>query len=326
MFTDRKDAFRGAIFGLAIGDALGYPAEFRSREQILHEIGPNGITDFIALADPRFSRPWIVGEYQPPGTYTDDTQMSIALAEGLLESSEALDDQMQAIGKCFVKWSRSPENNRAPGSTCMTGCANLASGTPWREAGVAQSKGCGSAMRVAPIGLLYAKDTERLLEIARASSLLTHGHPAALEGAAAGALMVASALDGADGPAIYQAIEKYCFGKSHDFDACLRKVPKWLNTSPAIALSEPGLGEAWVAEEAIASALYCVWRHPDDFAAGVFEAVNTDGDSDSIAAITGSVLGARLGFDAIPGKWREEIENARMLLELADRLYERASN
>ncbi len=79
-----ESRYVGCIVGLAVGDALGYPAEFRSRAQILEEIGADGIADFIALEDSRFTRPMFLGPDHPPGTFTDDTQMSIAVAEALL--------------------------------------------------------------------------------------------------------------------------------------------------------------------------------------------------------------------------------------------------
>ena len=318
-----ESRFTGALLGLAIGDALGYPAEFRSREQILAEIGPRGIEEFVSHKDPRFSRPFIVGPDHPPGTYTDDTQMSLAVARALLACGREADLEtvMRAVAREFVAWSDSPDNDRAPGQTCMTGCANLRRGVPWREAGVAASKGCGSAMRVAAVGLFYHDDLERLAEVARASSLPTHGHPAALEGAAAAALMVALALRGLEPAAIHAEILARCSGRSADFDACLARVPGLLDRPPAEVLSEGGLGEAWVAEEAVASALYCFWRHPDDFSAAVLEAVNTDGDSDSIAAITGSVLGARLGQEGIPAAWIEQVEEGAMLQRLGRALW-----
>ena len=119
--------FVGSVVGLAVGDAIGYPAEFRSRAQLLAEIGPDGITDFIALKDPRFSRPFFTGSDHPPGTFTDDTQMTIAVAESLLHAGKAdLDHLMAEMGQRFVDWSRSDKNNRAPGGTCMEGCGNLA--------------------------------------------------------------------------------------------------------------------------------------------------------------------------------------------------------
>jgi len=318
----RSSQLIGSVVGLAVGDALGYPAEFRSREQLLREIGPEGITGFIALKDPRVSRPYILGPDHPPGTYTDDTQMSLAVARGLLEAGHCeLDELMNAIGREFVAWSRSEDNDRSPGETCMTGCRNFARGVPWREAGVARSKGCGSAMRVAPIGLFY-DDLDRVAEVARGSSLLTHGHDAGVEGAAAAALMVALALRGASAPEMLAELELRCFPRSVDFAACLSRLAEAVTRAPEEVLVEGELGEAWIAEEAVASALYCYWRHPDDYRAAVLTAVNTDGDSDSIACITGSVLGARLGLEGIPADWAEQVEAAPLLRQLAEELWE----
>jgi len=316
--------FQGSILGLAIGDALGFPVEFRSRRQILELLGPAGVTDLLGIQDPRLSgrAPYIIGATHPAGTYSDDTQMSLATARGLLTAGGAdLDTLMETIGREYVAWSISDDNDRAPGSTCMTGCRNLAQGTPWREAGVARSKGCGSAMRVAPIGLYYGSDLDRVEAVARASSLLTHGHDAAIEGAAAAALLVALAVAGVEPAAMYAEVMRRCGGRSPDFDRCLHRLPDLLSAPPEVALSKAGLGEAWVAEEAVASALYCVWRHPDDLRACLLEGANTDGDSDSIAAIAGSISGARLGLGGIPADWVARVEGSAALHAVGESLW-----
>jgi len=319
--------FMASIVGLAVGDALGYPAEFRTRQKIMDTFPPNGLVDFVGIQDPRWTPPpYILGNDYPPGTYTDDTQMSLCVAQALLETGHAdVETIMQYLSHLFVEWSLSPSNDRAPGGTCMTGCENLQRGIPWHQAGVARSKGCGSAMRVAPIGLFYCKDKIKLLEVARASSLLTHGHDAAIEGAAASALLVAMALEGHTPQAMYQAIMETCAPHSNDFRTCLEKLPGLLSEPPHIALSKQGLGEAWVAEEAVASALYCFWKHPDDFAAAVLMGANTDGDSDTIACITGSITGAALGLDAIPSHWRQQVEDSQYLHKMGQKLWEQAT-
>lgn len=176
-----RDRFRGCIVGLAVGDALGYPTEFRSREQIVETFGPEGVDDFVAQRDDRWpAKPFVVGSgYHPPGTYSDDTQMSLAVARALIEAGDrGLDDWMHSVGRHFVEWSHSPENNRAPGNTCMTGCQSYERTGDWEHSGVANSKGCGSAMRAAPIGLYFHDDLDRCAENARASSIITHGHDA----------------------------------------------------------------------------------------------------------------------------------------------------
>lgn len=317
----QKSQFIGCIVGLAIGDALGFPAEFRLRSQLLQEFGPQGITDFVALKDSRFSRPQFVGPDHPPGTYTDDTQMTIAVAEALLSAGDlTLNELMEDLGRRFVQWSESADNNRMPGGTCMEGCRNFANGMPWSESGELQSKGCGSTMRVAPIGLVY-QNLDDVTAIARASSLLTHRHQTALEGAAAAAIMVSMALNHAEPEEIYSEIECRCCHDCPDFAATWQKIPDLISEPPQKVLAKGGLGEGWVAEEAVASAMYCLWQHPDDYESAVLMAINTDGDSDSIGTITGSVIGARLGIEAIPLKWRKSIENSDYLHELGLRLY-----
>lgn len=311
----------GCIVGLAVGDALGYPAEFRRRAELQEALGVAGITEFLALEDRRFRGPKPVARHHPPGTFTDDTQMSLALAEGLLRAGgSSLDDRMRAVAKEFVEWAESPSNDRAPGTTCMAGCANLAAGHAWHVAGIAESKGCGSAMRVAPIALLY-RDVEEVLEVARASSRLTHGHDAAVEGAAAVALMVHHALQGVSPRHIYDEVARRCGGRSEDFDRCWDALAVLFTAPPERALSKEGLGEAWVAEEAAASGMYCLYRSPDDYRRAVLMAVNTDGDSDTIGCIVGAILGARLGLSAIPEEWSSQVEQADSLLHLGSRLY-----
>ena len=94
------------LLGLAIGDALGFPAEFRSRQAILDGFGRDGLTDFVGIQDPRFPpRPVILGRAHPPGTYTDDTQMTLAIAESLVACPGGdLDQLMREVGRRFVLW------------------------------------------------------------------------------------------------------------------------------------------------------------------------------------------------------------------------------
>lgn len=322
---NRVDRCVGSIVGLAVGDALGYPHEFRTVAQVRRELGPDGVVGFLRLKDPRFTRPFIVGTDHPPGTFTDDTQMSLALAEALLEARTAdVDVLMPIVAKRFVDWYFADDNDRSPGEATGIGCTALRDGAPWRTAGVAHSKGCGANMRVAPIGL-YFDDLDVVAHVARAQSLLTHRHPAALEGAAAAALCVALALRGADPPAMHAEVARRCVGRDADFDAVWTKIPRVLDEPAERVLVDPAksaaaLGEGWVAEEAIAAALWCVWRWPDDYRAGVLQAVNTDGDSDSLACIAGSILGARLGIDAIPAEWARDIEQSAYLHDVGRRL------
>ena len=81
------------------------------------------------------------------------------------------------------------------------------------------------------------------------------------------------------------------------------------------------LGEGWVGEEALAIAIYCSVRHFDNFEQALIAAVNHVGDSDSTGAVTGNILGAAVGYDAIPRHFKEDLEQTDVLLHMADDLY-----
>lgn len=292
------------LFGVALGDALGWPVEFRKLSVIQQTYGEAGIQ-----------------EPPDPALYTDDTQMTIALTEGLLDAGlEAdLDTQMQAISQRFIAWGKSPDNNRAPGTTCMTAVNALSRGINWRKVGVTNSKGCGSVMRVATIGYLYQHDETRLREVALNSGIMTHGHPAAKAATVAGAYLVKLALEGVHPREYLMKTMNFCAGLSDEFDYALLKVGHVLGWGSEVhALRH--MGEGWIAEEAVALALYCVLRYPDDYVQAVRRGANSDGDSDSIASITGGILGARLGLEAMPRAWRERCENHDYLSDLAERM------
>ena len=301
--------YRGCMVGLAIGDALGYPVEFISRAEMMRRLGPEGVTDFVAGS-------------HPAGFYSDDTQMSLALARALFEDGHAdLETIMSAVGREFVEWCMSEKNDRAPGGTCMRACRRLANGVHWREAGKNDSKGCGTAMRATPVGLRYHGDLARLREVAVAQSLATHGHPCATAGSVVVAMCVDLALSGVH-PADWRdpVLDE---ARAHS-DECARRLEQaWglQGVDPAEALVR--IGEGWVAEEAVAAALFCVLQSPDDYAATVLMGANTDGDSDSIACIAGAMSGARNGADAIPETWCERVEDAAVHSIMADALHSR---
>lgn len=292
------------LFGLALGDALGYPVEFLKRETIRQQYGKAGIQE------PPY-----------PALYSDDTQMTLALAEGILDAGihSDVNTLMQGVGARFVQWLNSPDNDRAPGNACINGVERFQSGVSWRESGFIESKGCGSAMRVAPLGYLYQHDEARLRQVAMASSQITHRHPTAIAATVAAAYLVKLALDQVPTTVFMSRVYDFATGISDEFDLAILRVGHvlgWANEDLAL----DHIGQGWTGEEAVALALYCVLRHPDDYLACVRRAANTNGDSDSIACIAGGIMGARLGLDAIPQDWRSRCENASGISNLAHRI------
>ena len=309
--SSEHESAQALILGVALGDALGWPVEFMDRPAILVKYGRPGIQ-----------------EPPDPALYTDDTQMTAAVAEALIEAGHRdLDVLMGAMARHFIGWKRDPNTpSRAPGATSIRGVNALERGAPWREAGVKDSKGCGSCMRVAPVGYLYQTDTGRLQNIARAQGVLTHRHPTADAACIAGAYLVKLALDGVHPSEYPDRILRFGYGISPEFDAAIERVTTvlaWPDEEAALHVVGPTRGGGWIAEEAIAMALYCVMRHPTDYVSAVRLAANITGDSDSVASIAGGVLAARLGLGCLPAEWVARLENRDYLLGLAGRLAEK---
>jgi len=305
--------YKGAMLGLAVGDALGWPVEFMPLAAIRERYGPEGLSDLMPSGS------------HPAGTFTDDTQMSLAIARAIVsQGHEAEDVFVTKVASEFVAWSRSPENNRAPGRTCMTACRELARDPAWRAPGHNNSKGCGTAMRTAPIGLAWHGDEDRITRMAVATSELTHGHPAATAGGVATALLASWALDAIEPREMLQRLVARTRPISDEFVAKIEQVPAVLDCDPESAYAV--LGDAWVADEAIACALYAFWRSPKDYRSTVLTAVNMDGDSDSVGCIAGAISGAYNGVEAIPASWRQTVERADHLVGVARQLLDFASD
>lgn len=320
----------GSLFGLAYGDALGGPTEFLSVDEIVARYGPDGPRD-------------LPGD---PAMVTDDTQMALAVAWALVEAPAAEPAVLEPLlRRRFVAWWASPDNDRAPGQTCLTACAALAGGVPWSEATVVGSKGCGTVMRVPPVGLVAGYDLETLAGVAQLQAGLTHGHPTALVAAELTALAVRALRDGADVAEVPDLLRDRCGEQRGVYreawlgdlwqragDASPQDYARrgWDECRAALdvlaarlAAPDPGgdaclaTGAGWIAEEALATGLYCAVRHAADPLAALSRAATTSGDSDSIACLTGAFLGAAHGPSAWPADWARRIEYSGQLTTVA---------
>ena len=322
--TDLSPAsrIRGCLLGGAVGDALGAPIEFDSLERIRSEHGDDGVTGFA----PAYGR--------TGGAITDDTQMTLWTADGLLRARAAGTDPVASLYRSYLAWLytqgdrgdleepngwliRWPmlNNPRAPGNTCLSALRSGRMGTPDQR--LNDSKGCGGVMRVAPIGLVSGDP----FELGVAAAAITHTHPSGYLAAGAFAHIIAGLYAGQ--------------GLAESIEESLGVLETWSDheeTSDAIRaavdLAGEGLptpeqverlGAGWVAEEALAISLYCAITAPN-FRSGVLTAVNHSGDSDSTGAITGNLLGTMQGEDAIPSKWLYELEGRSMIMGVADDL------
>ncbi|HZN74305.1 MAG TPA: ADP-ribosylglycohydrolase family protein [Micromonosporaceae bacterium] len=324
----------GSLYGLAYGDALGKSTEFMLMPDIIAAYGPSGPVS-------------LEGD---PALVTDDTQMALAVAWALCEAPSLTPaDVGPRLRERFLAWANSPDNNRAPGRTCMRACSLLADGRRWQEASVMSSKGCGANMRVTPVGLLPGIDVDTLAGLAQLQAGLTHGHPTGLAAAELTAYAVWALLDGAtlaelpaglrarayDQRTVYRgdwlgdlwkyftydpSAEEYI---ARGWDECVSVLDR-LETAllRPDRTADPCLytGAGFVAEEALATALLCAIMFADEPVAGLGRAAATSGDSDSIACLAGAFLGAAHGESAWPEEWATQIEYADQLRALSQAL------
>lgn len=307
-----KDKFHGCFIGLAVGDALGYPVEFiRSREDILTITNGKGVIDL-----------------PEPALYTDDTQMTLRVAEALISAGQDMEEFMKALSKEFVAWHETqsdPKQRRAPGNTCLLACEHLKKGANWESSGIMASLGCGSAMRSAPIGLYHSGKIEKVVDFAINSSRITHPAELALCASVGTALLTALAMgDEPVGCWANELVKVASINQEFKGYIQLAAAHAAKRSDPDFVLSEECLGEGWMGHSAVASALYCCMMHPDSYEKAVLLAANTVGDSDSIACIAGAWMGARLGLEGIPASWQERIEDRAKLTLIANRLHAEA--
>lgn len=201
----------GCLFGHAIGDALGAPVEFLDVDDIVARFGPEGPSE----------------PYGSPARVTDDTQMSLAVGEALVDAAEtgAIDKAAfePALTAAFVAWCKSEQNDRAPGMTCLKACWRLADGVRWRDATVESSKGCGANMRVAPVGLLSSARAGVTVEtrsaLAQFQAAFTHGHATALASSDLTAAAVADLSSGGEPLGLAERLRAYAVSQRSVYHA-----------------------------------------------------------------------------------------------------------
>lgn len=341
-----QDKCRGSLIGGAIGDAFGYPVEFvNSFEEIKAKYGEEGITAYDT------SYPWFDEKFDK-ALFSDDTQMALYTAEGLLEAERSGRPIIATICNAYLAWfghqvgkkvkisydsklSRIKELNqrRAPGNTCLSALLSIYNGKDPMNS----SKGCGGIMRVAPIGLYGATHGWSLQETAKLAgeaAELTHLHPLSTYSSAAMAVIVQLCVsddETIDSNRFKTIVEKsleivsdiYGAGAPamEDLQKIVRKALRLEdNLLRDWEIIENGLGGGWVAEETLAIAVFSVIRHIDDFNACMICSVNHGGDSDSTGAVAGNIIGAILGYSAIPQKYLTNLELHDVLLSVADDL------
>jgi ADP-ribosylglycohydrolase len=295
--------YKGCLIGAAVGDALGMQTEGLNRDEIASVFGV--VRDYgrapISYPNRKLKK----------GQYTDDTEQIILLTESIVEANEF---DVEVFATNIKKWGKKliekPSLNRTVGPTSMQAIKNMLSGACWQDSGL-NSDSCGSAMRVAPIGLL-SSDIDQVVELAALSSRPTHTSTGGVAGAAAIALAVSMNIRDVSIPElIYKIVSRI-----KKIDQTLAESIQKLVTSPA----EDFFGKNGVSSsvyETVPASFFIFINHIDSFEDAMITAANIGGDTDSVACMTGAMLGARLGMDAIPRRWVLGLENREYIERLA---------
>lgn len=338
--------YTGCLLGGAVGDALGAPIEFFSLSEIRAKYGENGISDYVEFENN-------IGEF------TDDTQMTLFTAEALLRAYHrgmlrGIGGALNAIAHhSYLRWLHTQNSSvnfdnikdgvydvekgwlikekvlysrRSPGNTCISALRGGIAGTI--DDKLNDSKGCGTIMRVAPVGLMFEGDNENAFKIACELSAITHGHPTGYLSAGFFASIISDLAIGIE--------------LRRSIDNAMRILKKWDDhretenaVNAAIDLIEKtktssdeisadliqNLGQGWIAEEALSIALYSSLCFEKDFKQGALFSVNHSGDSDSTGSIAGNILGLINGIEKIPVNWINNLIGHEIVKQVAEDLH-----
>jgi len=291
--------FIGCMLGAAVGDALGRSIEGSWRRR-------------ICLEDINFD-----------GRWTDDTHMMIGIAESLI-AKRGFDGEHMFF--TFMRnWEKESWRGYGPGPPRIF--RMVRTGIPWNRAarllyGGTGSFGNGAAMRVAPIGLLFYEDAEKVREFAYESAELTHTHILGKEGAAIQAYAVALAAQTEKGQLnpedFLERLMRYARNDVYKEKLLKAKVLLARGKEDDVIRN---LGNSVEAFNSVPTAIFCFAKNHEDYAKAVLYAVKLGGDADTIATMTGAIAGAYHGEKGIPEMWKRKIERGEYIRKLAKDLW-----
>jgi ADP-ribosyl-[dinitrogen reductase] hydrolase len=299
------DKYRGCLIGQAVGDALGFTSENLSRDRIRQKFGR--ITDY---------------HVRPRGAfYTDDTQLAIILAETLVEAGEfSLELFRRKLARWYIVIPRlSGRSTKNAALKCLLGFSQTGYDVP----------GSSGAMRIAPLGLLYAADHAKLREATISCCQVTHTNKSAIAGALVTAFSVAYALTAQafDLEQYLQLIAQEAASFDEVLASRIRSLPELLTVSEDDAVAEllkHSIITGSPIGDIMAVAIFAFIKYTDNFEQSIQFCVNAGWDTDTMAAINGAMAGAWNGLAGIPQRYVDHLENGYKgrdyILDLGDRL------
>ena len=309
------EKIKAVMIGHAVGDALGVPVEFCSRE----EIAEDPVTDMRGF-----------GSYPvPAGAWSDDTSMSLcaldSLSKGVIDHDEIMDN--------FVRWASNDEFTPTGemfdiGRTCLTAIRNFleVDGRPALECGLTDehSNGNGSLMRIHPFALyafVKGGTLGKSLDIIREGSIMTHAHPRTIYACGIYAMVFWEVLKGADKVKVLSEIENAAVL----FDGIYPEESdhfEWAFHKKLASKSADEISSSGYVVHTLEAALWCLLT-TNSYKECVLKAVNLGEDTDTVAAVAGGLAGAMYGYDAIPEEWRNTLIRREYIEEMCEKAYEK---
>jgi poly(ADP-ribose) glycohydrolase ARH3 len=314
----------GALLGQALGDALGFVVEAH----------PPGVAETYVRDWLRAGRAGVRAHSDFPfGQYSDDTQLARALLLGVRDAGGWHPEAFaRRVAELFADAAAV-----GAGQGTRSAALRLLAGVSWREAGTpAPYAGNGSAMRAAPLGLLF-DDPATVRAAAREQSRVTHQDPRCAAGAVAvaGAAWLAASPGPIEPGAFLETLARWTAEDDTSVSEAIASVTAWLDLPPEQAARrlhasgmDAGHAGEWLGISAfvtpsVAWSLYAFLRSPDDYWEALCTAIGPGGDTDTMGAITGALAGTRVGVPGLPATLVDRINDrgrwgARELAALAE--------
>jgi poly(ADP-ribose) glycohydrolase ARH3 len=315
-----QDKFRGAILGCFLGDAFGSGFEGMDPDRAMFHMSILDSPSVRHFVPKKFTR-----------SYTDDTDMTLALAESIIQCGEI---DPEDIAKQF---SLSCDLTRGYAIGTIKAVQALRAGLKWHQ--VARivfengSFGNGAAMRVSPVGVFYHNDLNGLREAAITQANVTHVHPlghwgAVMQACSVGWAVIQNPKEPFKKEQMIVNLRETLWGGPIEYIKALNKIEEMLNQGKKLQAREvaQSLGNGVEAHLSVPSACYIAITYSPDFCDAIRAAISLGGDTDTIAGMVGAIVGAHVGEKGLPVEWIEQLEDGprgrSFARGVADRLFE----
>jgi ADP-ribosyl-[dinitrogen reductase] hydrolase len=305
-----KDQAKSLLFGVAVGDALGVPVEFRDRECMRN----HPVTDMIGCGTHR----------QPPGTWSDDSSLTFCLAEALTVPFDP-----EVIGRNFLRWYQegylaAGERHFDIGGATHEAIQRMKSGVPAAQAGGDDEydNGNGSLMRIAPLVFyLREKPVEERFVLTRLVSSITHAHIRSVIACFYYLEFCRGLLKGRDKFVIYQQLKEEFPEQADALQLPAYEIRQFdrLLKQDIFLLGEDEIRSSGYVIDTLEASIWCLLT-TGSYSEAVLKAVNLGGDTDTTAAVTGGLAGLLYGYDAIPAHWIDQLAKKDAIADLAERM------